>query len=75
MSFTLESGVQLTEAYAASDAQNHVLVGGSSPGGSVGSAGGWVSGGGHSALAPNYGLGNLLSVSSSLLRADDNFRC
>lgn len=42
------------EAYAAADTQNRLLVGGFSAGGS---AGGWVSGGGHSALAPSYGLG------------------
>ena len=57
--FTLEAGVQWHEAYAAADAQNRLLVGGFSSGGSVGSAGGWVSGGGHSALAPQYGLGKL----------------
>lgn len=45
------------EAYAAADTQNRLLVGGFSAGGSLGSAGGWVSGGGHSALAPSYGLG------------------
>jgi hypothetical protein len=36
-------------------------VGGISSGGSVGAAGGWLLGGGHSALSPNYGLGIVTS--------------
>jgi hypothetical protein len=59
--FTLGAGVQWQEAYAAADSQNQLLVGGFSAGGNVGSAGGWVSGGGHSALSPQYGLGELAS--------------
>ncbi|KAM5530100.1 hypothetical protein V8D89_016241 [Ganoderma adspersum] len=54
---TLESGVQWHEAYAASSAANRTLVGGVSLGGSVGAAGGWLLGGGHSTLSPSYGLG------------------
>jgi hypothetical protein len=57
----LGAGVQWHEAYAAADSKNRVLVGGLSPGGSVGSAGGWVSGGGMGALSPQYGLGKLAS--------------
>jgi hypothetical protein len=57
----LGAGVQWHEAYAAADSKNRLLVGGFSAGGSVGSAGGWVSGGGHSALSPQYGLGKLAS--------------
>ncbi|EIW74307.1 FAD-binding domain-containing protein [Coniophora puteana RWD-64-598 SS2] len=55
--FTLEAGVQWFEAYAAANATGRVLVGGLSAGGSVGAAGGWIQGGGHSALSSNYGLG------------------
>jgi FAD/FMN-containing dehydrogenase len=55
--FTLEAGVQWFEAYAAGKQHNRLIVGGFSSRGSVGAAGGWISGGGHSALAPNYGLG------------------
>lgn len=54
---TLGSGVQWHEAYAAASAANRTLVGGVSLGGSVGAAGGWLLGGGHSALSPSYGLG------------------
>jgi FAD/FMN-containing dehydrogenase len=58
---TLGAGVQWHEAYDAVQAQGRVLVGGISPGGSVGAAGGWLLGGGHGALAPHYGLGNVTS--------------
>ncbi|KAJ3520405.1 hypothetical protein NM688_g9166 [Phlebia brevispora] len=54
---TLEAGVQWGEAYPAVNARGRDIVGGISAGGSVGAAGGWVQGGGHSALAPKYGLG------------------
>ena len=57
---TLEAGVQWHEAYDAVTAANRVLVGGASVGGSVGAAGGWLLGGGHSALTPTYGLGTQL---------------
>lgn len=50
--------MQWAAAYAAAATHNRILVGGISGGGSVGSAGGWPSGGGHSFLAPNYGLGD-----------------
>jgi len=67
---TLEAGVQWQEAYAAADAQARVIVGGFSAGGSVGSSGGWVSGGGHSALAPQYGLGVDNVVQMTVVTAD-----
>jgi len=54
---TLDAGVQWHEAYDAIQAHGRVLVGGLSAGGSVGAAGGWLLGGGHSALSPKYGLG------------------
>ncbi|THU91900.1 FAD-binding domain-containing protein [Dendrothele bispora CBS 962.96] len=54
---TLQSGVQWFEAYDAAQANGRMIVGGLSPGGSVGAAGGWVSGGGHSSFAPRHGLG------------------
>ncbi|KAK7024262.1 hypothetical protein VNI00_016479 [Paramarasmius palmivorus] len=54
---TFEAGVQWHEAYDAAEQNGRVIVGGLSAGGSVGAAGGWVLGGGHSALAPTYGLG------------------
>jgi len=55
--FTFAAGVQWFEAYEAAKQHNRVIVGGFSARGSVGAAGGWVSGGGHSSMAPNYGLG------------------
>jgi hypothetical protein len=54
---TLGAGVQFWEAYEAAQAQGRVLVGGDAPGGSVGAAGGWLLGGGHSPISPFYGLG------------------
>ena len=58
---TLGAGVQWQEAYEAVNARNRVLVGGLSPGGTVGAASGWVLGGGHSALSPTFGLGKFFS--------------
>jgi FAD/FMN-containing dehydrogenase len=55
---TLGAGVQWFEAYQAAQQRSRVIVGGLSSGGSVGAAGGWLQGGGHSVTSPNYGLGN-----------------
>ncbi|TFK94015.1 FAD-binding domain-containing protein [Polyporus arcularius HHB13444] len=62
---TLEAGVQWHEAYSAANDAGRVLVGGASGGGSVGAAGGWIQGGGHSALSASFGLGvdNVLEIS------------
>jgi len=54
---TFEAGVQWFEAYEAAQQHNRVIVGGVCARGSTGAGGGWLSGGGHSLLAPNYGLG------------------
>ena len=72
--FTLEAGVQWFEAYQAARQRNRVIVGGVCPGGSIGAAGGWLQGGGHSPLSSNYGLGTISfdpteSVSSLSLQA------
>jgi len=48
------AGVQGFEAHAAADAQGFTVVGGECP--SVGLAGGYTQGGGHSALSSRYGL-------------------
>lgn len=61
--FTLGAGVQWFEAFEAAKEHNVLIVGGFSLRGSVGAAGGWLAGGGHSALAPNYGLGTSNSLS------------
>jgi hypothetical protein len=54
---TLGAGVQWQEAYEAAELHGRFLIGGIAPGGSVGAAGGWILGGGHSVLSPQYGLG------------------
>ena len=55
--FTFGAGVQWFEAYEVAKEHNRVIVGGFSARGSLGAAGGWLAGGGHSAISPNYGLG------------------
>ncbi|KAF9235770.1 hypothetical protein BU15DRAFT_64606 [Melanogaster broomeanus] len=62
---TLDAGVQWHEAYDAVNQYGRMMVGGVSAGGSVGAAGGWLAGGGHSALSPTYGLGvdNAIEIS------------
>ncbi|KAF5392829.1 hypothetical protein D9757_000992 [Collybiopsis confluens] len=57
LALTLGAGVQWHEAYDAAEANGRVVVGGIAPGGSVGAAGGWIQGGGHSILSPHFGLG------------------
>ncbi|KAF5368069.1 hypothetical protein D9758_004453 [Tetrapyrgos nigripes] len=54
---TLEAGVAWHEAYDAAQANGRVIVGGITPGGSVGTTGGWMQGGGHGILSPQHGLG------------------
>jgi len=54
---TFGAGVQWDEAYKFVDQQGRFVVGGISIGGSVGAAGGWIMGGGHSAFSPSLGLG------------------
>ncbi|KAF7714347.1 FAD/FMN-containing isoamyl alcohol oxidase MreA [Penicillium ucsense] len=51
---TMGAGVQGFEAYELADAQGYQVVGGECP--TVGLAGGYSQGGGHSALASRYGL-------------------
>ncbi|KAF9236140.1 hypothetical protein BU15DRAFT_77240 [Melanogaster broomeanus] len=62
---TLGAGVQWHEAYDAVNQYGRMMVGAYSAGGSIGAAGGWLAGGGHSALAPTYGLGvdNAIEIS------------
>ena len=58
------AGVQWHEAYDSAYQQGRFIVGGISLGGSVGAAGGWVMGGGHSAFSPKFGLGTVISIHS-----------
>ncbi|KAL0946201.1 hypothetical protein HGRIS_012461 [Hohenbuehelia grisea] len=67
---TLGSGVQWHEAYDAANSRGRLLVGGLSAGASVGAAGGWILGGGHSALSPHYGLGVDNVLEFSVVTAD-----
>jgi len=53
--FTFGAGIQWIEAYEAARQHNRAIVGAAIQ--SVGAAGGWLAGGGHSAIASNYGLG------------------
>ena len=65
---TLGAGVQWGEAYFAANQHGRMMVGGL--GGSIGTSGGWLSGGGHSFLSPSYGLGKSLVDDSTVRRAD-----
>lgn len=51
---TVGSGVNLSQLYAAAGAQGKIVVGGTAA--TVVAAGGYFQGGGHSALAPAFGL-------------------
>ncbi|EFJ12370.1 hypothetical protein SELMODRAFT_1347, partial [Selaginella moellendorffii] len=59
---TVGAGVQFGELYKAVAAQNKIVIAFDPP--SVGAAGGYVGGGGHSVLAPTYGLpaDNILEI-------------
>jgi FAD/FMN-containing dehydrogenase len=56
----LDAGVQWYHAYNAAHAKNRTVVGGYAV--SVGSSGGWIMGGGHSALSSKYGLGTYPAI-------------
>lgn len=58
---TLQPGVQWSEIYEQADQHNRSIAGGFSLDGTVGAAGGWPVGGGHSILSPFYGLGKSFS--------------
>ncbi|KAF8904749.1 hypothetical protein CPB84DRAFT_1772742 [Gymnopilus junonius] len=54
---TMGTGISWNTAYSESNKHNRSLPGGLSPYGTVGAAGGWQLGGGHSALSRYFGLG------------------
>lgn len=68
---TIGPGINWGDLYNIVDTQGRVVVGGIGAGGTVGAAGGWPMGGGHSILSPFYGLGksrfrrNLRTTSNS----------
>jgi len=53
--FTFAAGVQWFEAYEAAKKHDRKIIG--AGGTSVGTAGGWLAGGGHGGISPTYGLG------------------
>jgi hypothetical protein len=59
VAITFGAGVQWSEGYAAANANGRFMISGISAGLSIGAAGGWIQGGGHSAFSPKYGLGAL----------------
>lgn len=65
-SVTIAAGAQWGEVYAFAHEHGYMVVGGDAN--SVGAAGGWPLGGGHSYLSPTYGLGvdNILEVRESV---------
>lgn len=60
---TIQAGEQWIDVYTAAAAQGRIIVGGHAR--TVGAAGGWLTGGGHSPWAYKYGLGidNVLEIS------------
>jgi FAD/FMN-containing dehydrogenase len=54
---TMGAGVDWMQAYNAAEAINRTIAGGLAPVGTVGAAGGWQLGTGHSLVSPFYGLG------------------
>ncbi|KIK61288.1 hypothetical protein GYMLUDRAFT_58854 [Collybiopsis luxurians FD-317 M1] len=54
---TVAAGVQWHNPYNAAGANEQIIVGGISPAGSVGTAGGWVQGGGHGIFSPQFRIG------------------
>ncbi|PRP84063.1 hypothetical protein PROFUN_08525 [Planoprotostelium fungivorum] len=69
---TLGSGVQWVEAYTFAHNHSRYIVGGLAT--SVGSAGGYVMGGGHSLLTPSFGLGADNLISMDIVTADGVLR-
>ncbi|KAL4808590.1 hypothetical protein BDV18DRAFT_150977 [Aspergillus unguis] len=65
--YKLGSGVQGFDVLEATHPQGHVLVGGECP--TVGLAGGYTQGGGHSALSTNFGLGADQTLSFEVVTA------
>ncbi|KAI1118436.1 FAD binding domain-containing protein [Nemania sp. NC0429] len=70
--FKLGAGVQVFEAYEAARRANVTIVGGE--GRTVGLAGGYILGGGHSPLSSIYGMGSDQVLSMEVVTADGKFR-
>lgn len=71
MAARVSSGIESWEMFDQMDSHNMtVLVAG---GYTVGAFGGWITGGGHSALASKYGLGADQALSINVVTADGRF--
>ena len=70
----IQAGVYWDQAATVASAGDRLVVSGISGNGTVGAAGGWQLGGGHSCLAPSYGLGvdNVLQYRVALAPCDDH---
>ncbi|KAL1914867.1 uncharacterized protein VTP21DRAFT_7783 [Calcarisporiella thermophila] len=69
---TVEAGTQWDEIYDAAEKNNLTVVGGNSL--TVGAAGGYVQGGGHSAHSPKYGLSVDNIIQFTVVTADGKLR-
>ncbi|KDQ14469.1 hypothetical protein BOTBODRAFT_32595 [Botryobasidium botryosum FD-172 SS1] len=69
---TVASGEHFIDVYKAADEHGCTVVGGSST--SVGGAGGWILGGGHSFMSPVYGLGVDNVLQFTVVTADGQTR-
>ncbi|KAG8919912.1 hypothetical protein FRC02_001291 [Tulasnella sp. 418] len=69
---TVHAGEQWIDVYKAAHDKHVVVVGGAAR--SVGAAGGWPLGGGHSPLGPKYGMGVDNIVQITLVTPDGNYR-
>ncbi len=71
MAARVSAGIEAWELYNYMEIYNMTMV---APGGStVGAYGGWMAGGGHSALASYYGLGSDQALSIEVVTADGRF--
>ena len=64
---TFGAGVQWSEAFDFVEKHRRLVVGSAVT--SVGAAGGWVLGGGHSALSSSFGLGIVILICPALLKS------
>ncbi|KAF9034094.1 FAD-binding domain-containing protein [Panaeolus papilionaceus] len=69
---TMGAGAQFADIYAFATQNNVTFVGGADP--SVGASGGWVMGGGHSALTPSLGMGVDRVLEFKIVTADGQLR-
>ncbi|KAF8877997.1 FAD-binding domain-containing protein [Infundibulicybe gibba] len=70
--FTIGAGQQFGEIYDFSEANNVTFIGGADI--TVGASGGWVQGGGHSAMSPAMGLGVDRVLQFKIVTPDGKYR-